>query len=334
MDWNLLGHEWAADLLGQHIARQEVRHAYLLTGAPGIGRRSLALRFAQALNCLNPPEPGQPCGDCRACVRIEVMQHPDLTVVQSLDEDGLPKEGGNLKIDQIREIQHSLSLTPYEARYRIALALRFQEANASAQNAFLKTLEEPPEKAILLLTANSAESLLPTISSRCEVLRLRPLPVAQLEQALRSRWKVAEAQAHLLAHLAGGRTGLALRLLQDPAELEARQGWLEDLLQLLGSSRRQRFSYVEQEFKERETLRRALQAWLSFWRDVLLYAAGSDTPLTNVDRADQVENLAGRLDLPFVRARVSDLERALHRLDANVNVKLLAEVLLLDWPRI
>ncbi len=334
MDWDILGHEWAAELLEQHIARQEVRHAYLLTGAPGIGRRSLALRFAQALNCLNPPEPGQPCGACRMCTRIAAMQQADLTVVQALDEDGNPKEGGNLKIDQIRDIQHSLALAPYEARYRVALVLRFQEANANAQNAFLKTLEEPPEKAILLLTANSDESLLPTISSRCEVLRLRPLAVEQLETALQARWDVDVAQARLLAHLAGGRTGYALRLLRDPAELETRQSRLEDLLHLLKANRRQRFAYVEQELKDRESARKVFQVWLSFWRDVLLCAAGSDTPLTNVDRAQEAQDLAQRFDLPYARARLSDLERALQRLDANVNSRLLAEVLLLDWPRI
>jgi len=334
MEWNVLGHEWAADLLAQHIARQEVRHAYLFAGPPGVGRRSLALRFAQALNCTNPPQPGQPCGTCRTCVQIEGMRQVDLTVVQALDEDGIPREGGSLKIDQIRDLQRTLSLSPYEARYRVALLLRFQEANTNAQNAFLKTLEEPPEKSILLLTANSAESLLPTIASRCEILRLRPLPVEQLERALASRWGLPGDEARLLAHYSGGRAGYALRLHQDPAELERRQEWLEDLQRLLGENRRQRFNYVEHEFKDKEKLRLALQVWLSFWRDVLLCAAGSSVPLINLDRAEQVRFMAERLDLPFVRARVGDLERGMQRLDANVNAKLLAEVILLDWPRI
>ena len=86
MDWNVLGHEWAADLLGQHIARREVRHAYLFAGAPGVGRRTLALRFAQALNCLQPPAPGQPCFTCRTCTQTFSQQLPDLSVVQSLDD--------------------------------------------------------------------------------------------------------------------------------------------------------------------------------------------------------------------------------------------------------
>ena len=103
---------------------------------------------------------------------------------------------------------------------------------------------------------------------------------------------------------------------------------------MLGENRRQRFNYVEHEFKEKEKLRQALQVWLSFWRDVLLCAAGSSVPLTNLDQAERVHFLAEKLDLPFVRARVSDLEHALQRLDANVNVRLLAEVILLDWPKL
>src|SRR5512143_877551 len=126
MDWGIIGHEWAVNLLSKHIAHGQERHAYLITGAQGVGRRTLALRFAQGLNCLNPPVPGQPCRNCSACKRIEAMKHPDLIVVEA------EHEGEVLKIDQIRELQHSLALAPYEARYRVALILRFEEAHAGA----------------------------------------------------------------------------------------------------------------------------------------------------------------------------------------------------------
>jgi DNA polymerase-3 subunit delta' len=338
MEWNILGHEWAAKLLATHIARHETRHAYLFTGPPGVGRRSLALRFAQALNCVNPPAPGLLCGACRPCLQIEKMQQSDLSVIQAVDDEGIPKEGGSLKIDQIRDLQRGLSLSPYESKLRIALLLRFEEANANAQNAFLKTLEEPPEKAILLVTASASENLLPTISSRCEVLRLRPLPVAELEEALQSRWNLEPGEARRLAHISGGRPGYALRLHHSPAELERRQEWLEDLQRLMGENRRQRFGYVDQEFKEskdnREKLRQALPVWLSYWRDVLLTACGSNAPLTNLDQAEGIGYLAQRMDAGVVRQRVSDLEQAVGKLDANANTRLLAEVILLDWPRI
>jgi DNA polymerase-3 subunit delta' len=332
MEWDVLGHEWAANLLAQHIANHEARHAYLFTGPPGVGKRTLALRFVQALNCPQPLAAGQPCRACRTCKQIEQQQHPDLSVVQS------EMEGATLKVDQIRELQHTLSLSPYQAHYRVALLRRFQEANANAQNALLKTLEEAPEKVILLLTTDALENLLPTISSRCEVLRLRPLPVESLTQALVTRWGQAPQQARRLAHLAGGRVGMALRMMDDPALLERRLAWLDDLQSLLLAPVRQRFAYADRvtRGKEKATLLpEMIQTWLTFWRDVMLVAAGADgMPLINLDCEPQVRRLAGRVSLEEARTCTADLEHALGQLDMNVNAHLLIEVLLLDWPRL
>lgn len=330
MQWNVLGHEWAAQLLERHIARQEARHAYLFCGSPGVGRRTLALRFAQALNCTQPQQPGQPCGTCRQCVQIERMQHPDLSVLQA---DAV---GGTLKIEQVRDVQRVLSLAPYQARKRVALLLRFHEASPGAQNALLKTLEEAPQNAVLLLTADAPESLLPTIVSRCEVLRLRPLGLEALAQALHTRWQVPAAQAQVLAHLCGGRVGCALHLLANPDELEQAQVWLDDLHSLVRTSRRERFSYAEAAVREKdkEKLRRMLQVWLTYWRDVLLCCAGAAAPLTNLQQETYIRRAAGQVSLAQARTLVQHLERGLLRLDANINPRLLVEVILLDWPRL
>ncbi len=329
-NWDILGHEWAANLLAQHIAQGEARHAYLFAGPPGVGRRTLALRFAQALNCPTPLRPGEPCRTCRTCQQIERQQHADLTVVQS------EQEGMQLKVDQVRELQRTLSLAPFQSRYRIALLLRFQEANANSQNALLKTLEEAPERAILLLTADTPESLLPTISSRCEVLRLRPLSVEALAGALQNRWGQSPEQAARLAHLANGRTGTARRMADDPSLLERRTGWLDDLQMLLKAPLRQRFSYAERVSKRSEKnalmLPELYRTWLSYWRDALLAAAGADAPLTNLDQETEIRRLAEQVGLEEARTRTAALEHALGQLDSNVNPRLLTEVLLLDWP--
>ncbi len=328
MPWNIIGHEWAASLLEQHIARGEMRHAYLFCGPPGVGRRTLALRFAQALNCDQPPQPGQPCGLCRTCSQIARMQHADLSIVQALED------ASTIKVEQIRDLERGLALSPYSARYRVALLLNFEQATASAQNALLKTLEEAPEKVILLLTAGSPENLLPTIVSRCEVIRLRPLAVDALQAALADQRGVEPGEARRLAHLSGGRPGYALRLLEEKNLDEQRRQWIGELRRLLAGRRLERFQTAENLAKDRDLLRQAFEVWLSYWRDLLICASGSSAPLTNLDYEADLRAAAGQIDLPTARARTADLENALTDLDANLNPRLLCEVLLLDWPRI
>jgi DNA polymerase-3 subunit delta' len=332
-NWNLLGHEWAVDMLRRHVARGETRHAYLFAGAPGLGRRTLAIRLAQALNCEKPIAPGEPCFTCRTCKQIETMQHPDLTVIQAMDEDGISKDGGTLKVDQIRELQRTINLKPYQSPYRVAMFLRFQEANDNAANALLKTLEEAPAHAILLLTADTPEQLLPTINSRCEILRLRPLPLETIVVDLLERG-LDEDRARLLAHISGGRPSFARRLVDDATLLEKREERLNDLQTLLPTSRVEKFSYAEKLAKDKDGMRQTILVWLSYWRDVLLRVAGAETPLINIDRNMEIEFLAGRLDLSAARKVVNAHEGTLEKMDRNVNSRLLAEVLLLDLPKV
>lgn len=326
-NWNLLGHEWAVDMLRNHVSRGEVRHAYLFSGPPGLGRQTLALRLAQALNCEQPIAAGEPCRLCRNCKQIEAMTHPDLNVIQA------ENEGGILKVDQVREVQRVLNLKPYQSKYRVALFLRFHEANDNASNALLKTLEEAPAHAVLILTADNPEQLLPTVVSRCEILRLRPLPFETISADLTGRG-VDEDQARLLAHISGGRPGYARRLSEDASLLEKREERLNDLQTLLPAPRVEKFSYAEKLAKDKDAMRQTILVWLSYWRDVLLRAAGAETALVNIDRNMEIEFLAGRLDISVARRVAGGLESALEKMDRNVNSRLLMEVLLLDLPKV
>src|SRR6266487_1172161 len=326
-NWNLVGHEWAVDMLKKHVVNGTTRHAYLFAGPPGLGRRTLALRFAQALNCQTPIGAGIPCGECRNCKQIASMQHPDLTVIQA------DAEGGIMKVDQIREARRILTLKPYAANYRVALFLRFHEANDSASNALLKTLEEAPSYAVLILTADNPEQLLPTIVSRCEVLRLRPLEIERVKRELEGRG-LESGQAKLIAHISGGRFGYALRLVEDQSLLEKREERLNDLQNLISASRVEKFAYADKLARDKESMRQAILIWLSYWRDVMLRSAQAEMPLINVDRNVEIEDLAGKLDLSIARTVVSGFEDVLEKMERNVNSRLLAEVILLDLPKV
>jgi DNA polymerase-3 subunit delta' len=226
-----------------------------------------------------------------------------------------------------------LTLKPYQAKYRVALFLRFQEANDNAANALLKTLEEAPAYAVLILTADNPEQLLPTIVSRCEVLRLRPLKIEEVQQALEEKGFETN-QSKLIAHISSGRFGYARRLLESESLLAEREERLNDLQSLISASRVEKFSYADKLSKDKDSMRRVILIWLSYWRDVMLRTAQAATPLVNIDRNMEIEDIAHRLDLSSARLVVNELESTLEKMEKNVNSRLLAEVLLLDLPNL
>ena len=327
MVWKIFGHDWAVNLLNKHLLTDQLHHAYLFSGPDGVGRRTLALRFAQAINCENKDEQGNPCGECRMCHQIIEMKQPDLSIIECA-------EGSNsIKVDQIRELQHLLSLTPFEAQYRIALLLDFEKATINAQNALLKTLEEAPKRVVLLLTVDAIENVLSTISSRCEIMRLRPMNPQQIKIVLESHLEMDTSITKLLAQVSGGRLGEAVRYAQDAELLEKRKQYLDDLLTLIHQDRVDRLMYAEKQFRyNRNAFREVLQIWLSFWRDVMVTSIGEEFIINNLDYEKEIKTAADDFGHRTAREQAATIQKTLYRLDKNVNVWLLAEVLLLDLP--
>jgi DNA polymerase-3 subunit delta' len=332
MPWNIIGHEWAVEMLQRDLAHDRVRHAYLFTGPAGVGKRTLVNEFARALLC---PGAEPPCGQCRHCSLTARGAHADLLTVAPV-ESGKRVRAEKIRIEPIRQLIYDLSLKPLEAKRRVARLLKFDAANVETMNAFLKTLEEPPANVVILATAESADDLLPTIVSRCQVLSLRPLPLAAVRDALLTRWLVPADRAELLAHLSGGRLGWAVRLHEDEAALEARAQRLDDLQALLRASRVERFAYADRLAREGslDRIQDTLDLWQSFWRDVMLAAARTAAPLTNADRETDLRRLAADVPAAAARAVVEDLRRTGALLEKNVNARLALEVMLLDWPRV
>jgi DNA polymerase-3 subunit delta' len=206
-------------------------------------------------------------------------------------------------------------------------------------NALLKTLEEPTPRVILLLTADSPENLLPTIVSRCEVMRLRPLSHKQVETALRGRYELSERESEIYAHISGGRPGLAIRLANDSSLLDERNEWLNELIHLMASNIRLRFEFAEplardKDGKEREKWRARLEVWLSFWRDVVLRASGAAASISNLAWEAAIDQCAQELGLQPSAKMVGLIERSVGLMERNVNARLVVEVLMLDLPQI
>jgi DNA polymerase-3 subunit delta' len=332
MSWNILGHETAIQFLQIHSQPEKIRHAYLITGAEGVGRETLALAFVKALNCLNPPSEGNFCGECHPCRQIEAQAFPDLAIMR------IAEGGRELKIEQIRTMQQSLALAPYQSKYRVVLIPDFQRATMGASNALLKSLEEPPSRAILILTADARESLLETIASRCEVVRLRPMPIGDLAKDLQETHKLSEIESRKLAQLAGGRVGTALNYLRDEELLEKYNNALEQLEEILGMNLRGRLKYVEKlqrsKGQTRESYSFLIATWLTFWRDVLICSEASEVPLVNLEKEELIRRVAAGLSLQKAAGILKHHEEAMTMLDQYVNPRLILENLLLNLPRL
>lgn len=324
--WPVYGHEWAVEHLRKAILNGRVRHAYLIVGTESIGRETLARAFAMALNCTAEDETLRPCGECRACKLIAGTNHPDMLY------SDLDATTGSLKIEEVRAVTGKIALKPYEARYRIAIFRDFDRARPQAQDALLKTLEEPPPQALLLLIAPSTESLLPTITSRSQVIHLRPLPTQVIHESLVQHKGATPDQAELLARLSGGRLGWAIRALEDPSILDQRAAAFDLLENLLGMSRARRFEVAEDLSKDKLALYPLLELWQTYWRDVLLLTQGRSSQPANIDRQAAMEHLVTITSTDEALNALKATRTMLHNLPLNMNLRLALEVMFLDYP--
>jgi len=324
--WPIVGHQWAARQLQLALESGEVPHALLITGPESIGKHTLAETFVAALLCRSADD--KPCGDCLSCRKLRSGNHPDFMLVEPDDR------AARLRIDPIRQLEQFLMLTPRESLRKVALLGAFERATVSAANALLKTLEEPPAYAHLILLATDADLLLPTIVSRTQQINLRPLSAGQVSEALVARWGVDAETAHRLARLSGGRLGWAVQAATSPETYERMHTALETLIDLLRKDLPERFEVARALARDDAQLLETFEVWSTFWRDVLMLQTASGEMVTHAEHRDILATLASSTALDETVRVLTTLEAAQAALLANANTQLLVENLLLDLPTI
>jgi DNA polymerase-3 subunit delta' len=343
--WGIVGQQHAVAALRAALRQDRLSHAYLLSGPRGVGRATLARRLAQALSC-EAREGVDPCLDCRACRQIEAGQWPDYHVIRvggicdEQDHRDHASDGSTrIRICQVRRIARQSSMPQWsttgpalgldlgetataQARKRVFVIDPAEDLQTEAGHALLKTLEEPPESALLVLIAGDVEELLPTIRSRCQELALRPLGRAELAAALVAEG-VEPERADELALASEGRYGVARQLVQDPSLGVLRETTVADIERLVDAGRNERFDYAaalsRRWARERESVLATLDTWRDWWRRALHRGAVEHVALPWTERE-------------AVRA-LRAVQRAREHLLENTNPQLALEVMLLEVPR-
>lgn len=320
----LIGQTAAVEELAQRVAADRLPHALLFEGPDGVGKTTAAEALAGLLVCKSPDRLGA-CGRCPSCAKLDAGAHADVRRIR-------PNEKGNVVVDSIRELERQILLRPLEGLRKVALIPEAHRMTPGAQNALLKTLEEPPIGTYLVLvTDRPQQALLPTVLSRCQRVRFRPLSRDEVAQVMKREAKDRTAdERDLLAALAEGSPGRALGL--DLDGLLDRREQVQDLDERLDPrSPRAPIEAIDAAAelgRDRDALRALLDTWASWARDQALLASGlDDDALTHRDCASALRALAERRGLESALARADALLEARRQLDLpfNLNGVMVAE---------
>jgi DNA polymerase-3 subunit delta' len=324
---SVVGHHAAQRLLAREALSGQVSHAYLITGPQQIGKTTLALEFARLLQCqgrdAGAPEP---CGACDSCRKIAAGSHPDVRLVVR------PGDKRILPVELVREVIHAANLAPSVGPWRIFILSEIERMAAASANALLKTLEEPPERVVLLLTCSEPEAPLPTVISRCQLVPTQPPTLDEIRQALVERWDIEPQRAEQLAALSHGRIGWALDAARHPEIEHARSESLARLVSLTGASRDERLRAAGTLASDTDAARDVVELWLYWWRDVVLAACGAQGQASAGEARAEAERQGRALGVERAHSFLSALVAAREALEANANPQLSLEALLLDLP--
>ena len=295
---------------------------------------TLALNLAQALNCESDEKP---CGQCPSCQKIGSGKHSDVQIM-ALNGETSEENRAKIGVSQIEDLQHSVSLPPFEGKYKVFIIDGAEFFSTGASNRLLKTLEEPVGKVVFILLTTDDKLLLPTIVSRCQRLEITLLPPVQIESALKTKWGVEAEKAKLLSRLAHGCLGWAVTSARDDSLIQQHAESLEKLLDIVSGGSEERFAYAAQlatQFSQNRGLVYArLDLWLDWWRDLLMVKACSFDGVTNIDRLEVLSEMAGGLSLGQIRDFIQSIRSAGLQLRQNSSPRLVLEVLLLDIPEV
>lgn len=318
----ILGHEAVKINLQKAIKYNRVSHGYLIVGEEGMGKKTLADAFALSLLCEKGGTEG--CKACHACKQMLSKNHPDCIYVTH-------EKPGSIGVEDIRkQVNGTVGIRPYSSEYKVYIIDEAEKMTGQAQNALLKTIEDPPGYAVILLLATSQEAFLPTILSRCVKLSLKPLKDSVIKEYLLGRMEVKEQEADVYAAFARGNLGKAISL----ASSEDFKLLYSELLYLLKQIKQmdigEMLNYIRRLREENIDLNECLEFMQLWYRDVLMFKVTKDANLLMFkDEFAAVNEMSNNSGYEGLENILSAIDKARIRLDANVNTELVLELMFL-----
>lgn len=327
---DILAQDHITDHFRKTIASNHLSHAYIFTGQDGVGKTLFAKEFSKALLCTEGKDDS--CNLCRNCIRIEKHNHPDVNWID-IDE-----KAKFIKIENIRNLQHSVKLSPVESNYKIFIIKEAVMMNEEASNCLLKTLEEPPPNTIIILITNSLTPVKETIKSRCQIIRFHPIPTSIIEDQLTKRFNADTSKIGWLSRFCSGSLGNAFELLKDNFYEKN-----NDIINRISTPYTDNLLLAEEFIdtylsssdtleEKREALRRILNCILQFYRDLLIVKVRNthgtrknSPPLFNADREDAFQSCVNYLTREQIISLIDEILVSTKYIDYNLNINLLVE---------
>jgi DNA polymerase-3 subunit delta' len=314
---SFIGNQGIKEHLFTALKGNRLPKAFIFYGPEGIGKASMALLLAKALNCSSFN--GDICDKCNSCYKIEKRIHSDVQIFHP--------EGKEISIEQMRLLANQINLKPLEGKFKVFIIDPAEQMSAEAANALLKTLEEPPPNSLIVLITQNLTALLPTIRSRCQLLHFAAIPSNELKKALIESFQFEPEEALSLAHLSAGSLGSALNInLNESYEKRKRE-----LVFLQSLSTREEFGIILEridELKGKEKIDELLQILYSITRDLLVLSLTNDISLLiNIDLEEELKACLKRFTIEIILSIMSEIHYTIKAIEENVNRKVALEAL-------
>lgn len=315
------GQEQVIDYLKTVIKKGTIGHAYAFDGSPGIGKTLIALVFAKILLCKKMGI--EPCDQCSSCLKFNHHNHPDVHIIEP--------DGNSIKNKQIEDFQHELMRKPYESQKKIFIIKKANEMSVSAQNRLLKTLEEPPKYAVIILISSNVNGFLPTIKSRCQVLKFKRVGERKIGEMLEKKYDLTQNEAKMLAVFSNGIVENALKLMESQEFKDNRDKIIEIIEKLLSGDQFSVFQMADFFVINKDQFEEYLDIMIFWFRDLLiLRETDSEELLINQDKKTKIQMQLDTVEYDRISNIIAVIEKTKTDIKANVNFQLAIEMMLLN----